>query len=115
MSDHQQITAAGFLSSLADVLEERQASDPESSYVASLLAKGTDAIVAKIAEESAETIEAAAEPDDQHLVYEVADLWFHTMVLLTHRGLRPEAVLEELERRFGVSGHTEKSSRVSAE
>jgi len=96
---------------LADVLETRLNADPEDSYVASLLHGGMDKILEKIAEESAETIDAANEDDDQHLVSEVADLWFHCMVLLTQKGLRPEQVMDELERRFGVSGHVEKSSR----
>lgn len=89
--------------------------EPDSSYVASLLAGGTDAIVAKITEEAGEVVEAATATDDQHVIHEIADLWFHCMVLLTERGLRPEQVLTELQRRFGVSGHTEKLSRASAE
>ncbi len=103
------------ISRLADVLESRRAMDPDSSYVASLLAGGPDAIAAKITEEAGEVVEAAAEVDDKHVIHEVADLWFHCMVLLTERGLRPEQVLAELERRFGVSGHKEKLSRASAE
>lgn len=99
------------LIALADVLETRLNADPESSYVASLLNDGIEKVLEKIAEESAETIEAASEDDEQHLISEVADLWFHTMVLLAQKGLRPEQVLEELEGRFGVSGIIEKSSR----
>lgn len=112
--DNQSIDAQ-IISRLAEVLESRRQADPESSYVASLLDQGTDAIVAKITEEAQETVEAAAEDDDQHVIHEVADLWFHSMVLLTHRGLRPEQILVELDRRFGVSGHTEKLSRANAE
>ncbi len=108
-------TNAEIISRLADVLESRRQMDADSSYVASLLNAGTKAIVAKITEESAEVVSAAAGVDDQHVIHEVADLWFHCMVLLTERGLRPEQVLAELERRFGVSGHTEKLSRASAE
>ena len=66
-------------------------------------------------EEAAEVVDAATTVDDQHVIHEVADLWFHCMVLMTQRGLRPEQVLAELQRRFGVSGHTEKLSRASAE
>lgn len=103
------------ISRLADVLESRRSMEPDSSYVASLLAGGTPAIAEKITEEAAEVVEAATDADDQHVIHEVADLWFHCMVLLTQRGLRPEQVLAELQRRFGVSGHTEKLSRASAE
>ena len=99
------------LQALGEILEERKASEPGDSYVASLYAKGVEAIAAKITEEAGETVEAGRNESDEALVHEVADLWFHSMVLLAHRGLRSEAVLEELARRFGVSGHVEKASR----
>ena len=70
-----------------------------------------DTILKKIGEEAAETIIAAKGGDDEALVYEVADLWFHTLVLLAERGLHPRQVLAELERRAGVSGHQEKAAR----
>ncbi len=99
------------LSDLARVLEERKQAEPESSYVAGLYAKGLDAILKKVGEEATETVMAAKDGDPEKLVYETADLWFHTLVLLAHEGLGPEAVLAELARRFGVSGVTEKANR----
>lgn len=99
------------LSQLAETLEARKGAAPDSSYVASLYAKGVDGILKKVGEEATETIIAAKGDDLDHLVYETADLWFHSMVLLAHRGLGPDDVLNELARRFGISGHTEKASR----
>lgn len=99
------------LSQLADVLDQRHSADPKDSYVASLYAKGTPAIVQKIGEEATETIIAAVTEDNEALLGEVADLWFHSMVLLSHKGLRPEQVLTELARRQGISGHAEKAAR----
>ncbi len=99
------------LTELADVLEARKAAAPEDSYVASLYHKGLDAILKKIGEEATETVMAAKDGDAGKIVYEVADLWFHTMVLLARQGLRPEQVLDELGRRFGISGHDEKANR----
>lgn len=92
-------------------LIERKQSDPDASYVSSLYAKGTDAICKKIAEEGAETIMAAKDGDRLHLVWEVTDLWFHSMVLLAHNGLSVDDVLAEFRRREGVSGIDEKKSR----
>lgn len=99
------------LEKLADVIEQRKGADPESSYVASLYAKGLDAILKKVGEEATETVLAAKNEDDAQLVYETADLWFHTLVMLAARGLGPEDVMAELERRFGLSGHAEKAAR----
>ena len=99
------------LSKLADTLEARREAAAESSYVASLYRKGEDAILKKVAEESAEVLLASKDGDRLHLVREVADLWFHTMVLLAHHGLRPEDVLIELRRRERISGIDEKASR----
>lgn len=99
------------LDALHAQLASRIGADPASSYTASLYAKGVDAIAKKIGEEAAETIIAAKNADDPALVYEVADLWFHTLVLLAHRGLSHQAVLDELQRRSGVSGHAEKAAR----
>lgn len=99
------------LSQLAAVLEARKGADPDSSYVAGLYAKGLDAILKKIGEEATETILAAKGGDRNHLVYETADLWFHTLVMLAQQGLGPEAVLQELARRFGLSGLDEKAAR----
>ncbi|MEJ2693283.1 MAG: phosphoribosyl-ATP diphosphatase [Candidatus Thiodiazotropha sp.] len=96
---------------LARVLEERKQADPDSSYVAKLYAKGLDAILKKIGEEATETVMAAKDGEAEKIVYETADLWFHSMVLLAHQGLGPSDVLNELERRFGLSGLEEKASR----
>jgi phosphoribosyl-ATP pyrophosphohydrolase len=99
------------LDKLAAVLESRKGADPESSYVAKLYAKGLDAILKKIGEEATETVMAAKDGDPEKIVYETADLWFHTLVLLAQQGLGPQQVLAELERRFGLSGIEEKASR----
>lgn len=96
---------------LAEVLEQRKQQSPEQSYVASLYAKGLDAILKKIGEEATETVIAAKGGDKGQIVYETADLWFHTMVLLAQQGLHPDDVLQELQRRFGLSGLEEKAQR----
>lgn len=96
---------------LAKVLEERKQANPEDSYVASLYAKGLDGILKKIGEEATETVMAAKDGDQAQIVYETADLWFHTLVLLAQQGLGPEDVLDELGRRFGLSGLEEKAGR----
>ncbi|MBK1644263.1 phosphoribosyl-ATP diphosphatase [Thiocapsa imhoffii] len=101
------------LARLGEVLEARKGAEAGSSYVASLYAKGEDAILKKIGEEATETVMAAKDGDPERLVHEIADLWFHTLVLLAHRGLGPEVVAAELERRFGLSGLTEKANRDS--
>jgi phosphoribosyl-ATP pyrophosphohydrolase len=99
------------LDKLAAVLESRKGADPESSYVAKLYSKGLDAILKKIGEEATETVMAAKDGEAEKIVYETADLWFHTLVLLSQQGLGPRQVLAELERRFGLSGIEEKASR----
>jgi phosphoribosyl-ATP pyrophosphohydrolase len=99
------------LEKLAAVLESRKGAAPDSSYVASLYAQGLDAILKKIGEEATETVLAAKTGDKAKIVHETADLWFHTLVLLAQQGLKPEDILSELERRFGVSGHAEKAAR----
>jgi phosphoribosyl-ATP pyrophosphohydrolase len=99
------------LARLAEVLEQRKQADPESSYVAGLYSKGLDAILKKVGEEATETVIAAKGGDTSQLVYETADLWFHTLVLLAHQGVGPDEVLRELERRFGLSGLDEKAAR----
>ncbi|MEK7321581.1 MAG: phosphoribosyl-ATP diphosphatase [Pseudomonadota bacterium] len=101
------------LTRLATVLETRKGADPSSSYVAGLYAKGLDAILKKIGEEATETVMAAKDGAADRIVYEIADLWFHTLVLLAQQGLHPDAVLAELERRAGLSGLTEKARRDS--
>ena len=99
------------LQRLAEVLEARKGGDPEASYVARLYGKGLDAILKKVGEEATETVLAAKDGDPARIVYETADLWFHTLVMLAHQGLGPDAVLAELERRFGLSGLDEKAAR----
>lgn len=99
------------LQRLTETLAARKQAAPDSSYVAKLFSKGEDAILKKVIEESGEVLLAAKDNDQQHLVYEVADLWFHTMVLLAHKGLSAEDVLKELARREGVSGIVEKAGR----
>ena len=99
------------LNQLADVLEQRKQADPAESYVAKLYHKGLDAILKKIGEEATETVMAAKDGNREKIVYETADLWFHCMVLLAHQGLRPDDVMRELERRFGLSGLEEKAAR----
>ncbi len=101
------------LSRLTEVLEQRKGADPDSSYVANLYHKGLDAILKKIGEEATETVMAAKDGDKEKIVYEVADLWFHTMVLLAREGLSAQQVLAELDRRFGLSGLEEKNQRES--
>ncbi|NDY89661.1 phosphoribosyl-ATP diphosphatase [Ideonella livida] len=101
------------LSRLADVIESRRGADPERSYVARLFHKGTDAILKKVGEEATETVMAAKDGDAEKILYEVADLWFHSMVALAHFGLRPEQVLSELARREGLSGLQEFAARQS--
>lgn len=113
MSDSSKHNTQDVLDSLEQVLLARQAARPEESYVSSLYAKGLDHILKKVGEESAEVIIAAKGDDQDELVKEVADLWFHCMVLLVSKGLSPADVLKELDRRFGMSGLDEKASRIT--
>lgn len=106
--------SADILRRLAAVLESRKQAPPDSSYVARLYAQGANAVLKKIGEEAAETLLAAKDGDPAALIHEIADLWFHTLVLLSQRGLGPDAVLQELQRRFGVSGLVEKAARAPA-
>ena len=102
---------ANTLERIARVIEERRGQDPETSYVARLIAGGDDAILKKIGEEATETVLAAKDGDRLHLVREIADLWFHCMILLSRHGLGPQDVLGELHRREGISGIDEKAAR----
>lgn len=102
------------LNRLAEVLESRKTADPQSSYVAKLYSKGMDAILKKVGEEATETILAAKDGDPQKIIYETADLWFHTLVMLAHAGLHPNDILNELARREGLSGLDEKAARPTA-
>lgn len=99
------------LQQLAQVLEQRKQQPADKSYVASLYAKGLDTILKKIGEEATETVIAAKDGDKAQIVYEIADLWFHCMVLLADQGLGPGDVEQELQRRFGLSGLEEKAQR----
>lgn len=106
------------LHQLEAVLQARKQADPDSSYVASLYARGLNKILEKVGEESTEVILAAkdATPDNQDdLVSETADLWFHTLVMLAHHDIPVDAVTDELARRFGLSGLEEKANRGTAQ
>ena len=99
------------LARLAAVIESRRGGDPDKSYVARLFSKGTDTILKKVGEEATETVMAGKDGDPAKIVYEVADLWFHSVVVLAAFGLKPADVLAELERREGLSGLEEFASR----
>jgi phosphoribosyl-ATP pyrophosphohydrolase len=92
------------LARLAEVIEARKAGDPDKSYVARLFHKGENAILKKIGEEATETVMACKDGDRTQIVYEMADLWFHSLLALSAHGLKPADVLAELERREGLSG-----------
>ena len=96
---------------LAAVLEERKQANPDSSYVASLYRDGTDKILKKLGEEATETVIAGKGGIREEIIYETADLWFHSLVLLAHNDINPQLILDELDRRFGLSGIEEKQSR----
>jgi len=96
---------------LGETIAARKGADAGSSYVASLMTKGEDAILRKVLEEATETLLASKEGDKLHVIRETADLWFHTMVLLAWHGVGPEEVLAELQRREGLSGIAETASR----
>ena len=106
------------LTALDKVLAERKTASPDSSYVASLHAQGLNKILEKVGEEATETIIAAKDAqhsgDHSEVIYETADLWFHSLVALSHLGESPQAVLDELARRFGMSGLEEKASRTKS-
>jgi phosphoribosyl-ATP pyrophosphohydrolase len=102
---------AGVLERVAATIESRRRADPAASYVAALFAKGDDAILKKIGEEATETVMAGKDGDKLRITAEIADLWFHCLVLLARHGLGPDAVLAELAKREGLSGHVEKASR----
>ena len=99
------------LQQLAQILEQRKTADPNKSYVASLYATGLDKILKKVGEEATETVIAAKNGSNEELVHEMADLWFHCLVLLSHQNIEPKIILDELERRFGLSGLEEKARR----
>lgn len=107
--------SAAVLDQLSDVLDQRRQASPDSSYVASLHHKGLNKILEKLGEEAVETVLAAKDAqqsgDTSDLIYETADLWFHSLVMLSHLGEDHHAVLTELARRFGLSGLDEKAAR----
>ena len=106
------------LARLAQVLEERKQAAPDSSYVASRYHKGLNKILEKVGEESVETMlaakDAAISQQYDDVSYETADLWFHSLIMLSALGQHPQAVLDELDRRFGLSGHAEKAARTQS-
>ena len=99
------------LKEISDVIEVRKQAAAESSYVSQLMHKGEDAILKKVIEEAGEVLMASKDGYKLHLIKEVADVWFHSMVLLGYHGLRAEDVLMELQRRQNISGIDEKASR----
>ena len=99
------------LSTLEKILEQRKSATADNSYVASLYSQDTDKILDKISEESAEVIKAAQDEGNDKIIHEVADLWFHTLVMLADLGEEPQVVLDELTRRFNLSGLVEKANR----
>lgn len=105
-------TPSDVLLRLQDVLQQRKSAPAEKSYAASLYAKGLDTILKKVGEEAAETIIAAKNADPAALVYEMADLWYHALVLLAAKDIPVSAVTDELARRMGTSGLAEKAARA---
>ncbi|RLA08865.1 MAG: phosphoribosyl-ATP diphosphatase [Gammaproteobacteria bacterium] len=99
------------LEQIQQVAEARKTASAEKSYISSLYQQGTDKILQKIGEEATETILAAKSTDTEHLIKEIADLWFHSIVLLSHKDLKIDDVLQELQQRFGLSGLDEKKQR----
>ncbi len=102
------------LARLAEVIESRRGGDPDKSYVARLMSKGHDAVLKKIGEEATELVMAAKDGVRERIVAETADLWFHSMLVLSHHGLTPADVLAELQRREGESGLEEFARRKLA-
>ena len=99
------------LLNLEKILEQRKTASPDKSYVASLYNEGTNKILEKISEESEEVIMAAKNEGNAEIIHEIADLWFHTLVLLRHKNISIKEIETELMRRFGESGHAEKAAR----
>lgn len=119
MSDHDAVSTnlpdhdvSGVLTAVADVIDSRRGGDPKESYVAKLFSKAPDGVLKKIGEEAVECVMAAKDENKKDIIYETADLWFHSLVMLSQYGLRPEHVLAELERREGLSGLEEKRRRT---
>ena len=106
------MTSNEILDALSALIEERKQANADDSYVASLFSKGREKILKKVGEEAIETVLAAQTGDKAHLIYETADLWFHTLVMLAEQNLQADDVLQELAKRFGLSGHEEKRLRA---
>lgn len=104
---------ADILHRLSEALMERRHADPSQSYAAQLFSKGTDGILKKIGEECTELVMAGKDGKRLNIVWEVTDVWFHSLILLAHFGLSAEDVLQELRRREGISGIDEKKSRTA--
>lgn len=102
------------LKQLDDILEQRKKADPNESYTAKLLSEGLDSILKKVGEEATETVIASKSGEKDDIIHEIADLWFHTLVLLKHHGLDSADILNELESRFGLSGLEEKANRTKS-
>jgi len=112
------MTNSDLLAELGRIVAERKQATPDSSYVASLYHKGLNKILEKVGEECTETIIAAKDAgqngNTDDLIYETADLWFHTLVMLGHFNIGPDAIINELARRLHISGHAEKAARTSS-
>jgi phosphoribosyl-ATP pyrophosphohydrolase len=115
MNDHSTPPSAEILQQIFAVVAERKNADPETSYTARLYVKGVRKIAQKLGEEAVETVVAAVAESDEHLVRESADLLYHLLVLWSAKGIAPEAVWAELDRRFGVSGLAVKEARKKGE
>ena len=121
MADHEVVSdqlpdhdVSGVLAAVADVIESRKGADAQTSYVAKLFSKAPDGVLKKIGGEAVECVMAAKDESRKDIIYETADLWFHSLVMLAQYGLRPEHVLAELERREGLSGLEEKRLRSAS-
>ena len=114
LSKTQKRSMDEILSTLEKILEQRKSATADNSYVSSLYNQGTDKILDKISEESAEVIKAAKDEGKDKIIHEVADLWFHTLVLLRHKNIGIKEIETELIRRFGESGHAEKAARTKS-
>jgi len=103
--------SSDFLNELAAVIQQRKQADPEESYTAGMYHRGQDQILKKLGEEITETIIASKSGENDSIIHEVADLWFHSLILLSYHNLSPDRVIDELKQRFGRSGISEKSGR----
>jgi phosphoribosyl-ATP pyrophosphohydrolase len=99
------------LNTLSDILDQRKSANPEESYTAKLFSDGLDSILKKVGEEATETVIASKSGENDAIIHEIADLWFHTLILLKYHGLEVDDIFEELEGRFGISGLEEKANR----